>query len=64
MPSALKSTTPTMAGRLAAGTPRRYARPVDTTALASHARLAPLAMTFGEHLAASVRGLPCAPPGR
>lgn len=27
-----------------------------------HARLAPLAMTFGEHLAASVRGLPCAPP--
>lgn len=27
-----------------------------------HARGAPLAMTFGEHLAASVRGLPCAPP--
>jgi hypothetical protein len=25
-------------------------------------RVAPLAMTFGEHLAASVRGLPCAPP--
>ena len=26
------------------------------------ARSEPLAMTFGEHLAASVRGIACAPP--
>jgi hypothetical protein len=30
--------------------------------LEDRARAASLAMTFGEHLAASVRGLPCAPP--
>lgn len=53
-----------MPSPLAGDGPQRYARPVDTNAIASHVRLAPMAMTFGEHLAASVRGLPCAPPGR
>jgi hypothetical protein len=39
-----------------------HPRPIDHPPPMPEPRLAPLAMTFGAHLAASVRGIACAPP--